>query len=370
MEDNSNEHKVVSDFEACGHHCAATPNCHAVVMTERPPIKCYPRRSIDPARCEASTGFRAYNVRTPPAPPRWPPTQCVQGCAANVVPHEVLPVLSASNAKQQADWHSYLERVYHQRLGSRVVDTKLFSWFYNDRKQAVLYTAPCTDLCVLRLYGGPKWEGTPWIGKRGPEGSERVGAFGFFVHRPFLTHDDAFHCERLEVMHAASKWLKGPETGASWFFHTVGSGVFLDCAALRRQGRIVVRQNRCADKEVCPEDAWAGPWMAENGISMFIYLESFDPPPGSFEAEHRNPRTEIIVAHREQGHSEFDNARGACLDDPRIDLPLRTGFDGSLPCHCVPRFNPLTGKHTKSFLDEHQSGDSDVTNCDGSGVQP
>ena len=43
-------------------------------------------------------------------------------------------------------------------------------------------------------------------------------------------------------------------------------------------------------------------------------------------------------------------SRGSCLDDPRIDIPLRTGFNGSLPCRC-----------------KKYSGWVQITNCDDSG---
>jgi len=53
-------------------------------------------------------------------------------------------------------------------------------------------------------------------------------------------------------------------------------------------------------------------------------------------------RTEIIVRHAVPGRVEYNTDRGACLDDPSIDIPFRTGFNGSLPCVCVPSLGDAT----------------------------
>ena len=70
-----------------------------------------------------------------------------------------------------------------------------------------------------------------------------------------------------------------------------------------------------------------------------------------------NPRTEIVVRHASGNAtlSHLSSARGACLDDPHIAVPLRTGLHGSRPCVCVPR------------AVERWYGPVHATNCDGSG---
>ena len=70
-----------------------------------------------------------------------------------------------------------------------------------------------------------------------------------------------------------------------------------------------------------------------------------------------SPRTEIVVRHAERGSTEVGSHRGACLDDPKIDVPLRTGFNGSLACRC--RVHPPV--KTSSV------GSVQFANCDDSG---
>ena len=44
-------------------------------------------------------------------------------------------------------------------------------------------------------------------------------------------------------MHVFTEWA-GSEVGVSWFFYAVGSGIFLDCHALPRPGRIAAYRAR------------------------------------------------------------------------------------------------------------------------------
>ena len=70
------------------------------------------------------------------------------------------------------------------------------------------------------------------------------------------------------------------------------------------------------------------------------------------EGNGANPRSEILVRHAEWNGSEDET--GPCLDDRKIDLPLRTGFGGRLPCICEPHA-PSAGHEVVSV------------NCDGTG---
>lgn len=283
---------------------------------------------------------------------------CAPRCAANTISQDVLPVISATSepAVVEAGWLSYLERIYHQRLGKRVLDTKRFTWFYNEMKPGVLDRHPCTAICRMATSQGPKYDGTPWIGQFGPEGPNQTGAYGFFVHRPFLSVEEAVGCTRLEVMHVAARWLGGPERGGSWFFHTVGSGIFLDCDELRRRGRIIAFKNRFSPgappHDGAKTDLLLPKWMEAHGVSMVVYTEA------DFR-KHLNPRTEILVRHMHLGHHEYENDRGACLDHPTINVPLRTGFEGQLSCRCIPQSNLL------HFQGDGSRGPVDSTNCHG-----
>lgn len=180
-------------------------------------------------------------------------------------------------------------------------------------------------------------------------------------------------CKTIEVLHLRTDWAGG-EAGASWFYHAVGSGIFLDCVAIRQRGTILAYTNRGAENRAndnyTPDAGpgkeygmhyeagrynWHGydvPSMEEHmhqvGAAMIVYTAADFVAMGAGDGS--NPRTEIVVRHAQRGSRETQSSRGSCLDDPRIDIPLRTGFNGSLPCRC-----------------KKYSGWVQITNCDDSG---
>ena len=91
-------------------------------------------------------------------------------CTKNVVSQDVVPIVSNQSSHQGVDWRSYLERVYHQPIGDRVVDTSLFTFFYNEMRYTVIENRTSITICRLSVHQGPKYNGTPWIGTEGPEG--------------------------------------------------------------------------------------------------------------------------------------------------------------------------------------------------------
>ena len=258
-----------------------------------------------------------------------------------------LPVLTEANRDEFPSWHAYIERVYHQRIsGDTVVDLNAFTFFYygdgtdpNDPVAAVLAT-PCTQVCVLRSWPDrpPAYEGTLFVGDAGPEAG--VGELGFFVHRPAITKPRARTCQSLEVMHVRTDWLGG-EFGISWFFHAVGSGVFLDCHALPTQGRILVYQDRLDWQAQHPGQGWGAegdkaenilPRMEGEGASMLIFTSAGFTVFGDAGL---NPSTEIVVRHKDRGSSELYSTYRSCLNaDPAIRMPLRTGLEANVECKC------------------------------------
>ena len=360
-------HTSASSGAACVVQCQATAQCGGVTFQSGvAPVFCYLRRHIWIDHCEASTEYDTIIVYSPPPPPYapippwWPPSHCSELCASNPIPATLLPQLSASNLEQQAAWHAYLTRVYHEPIGNRTVDTKRFSWFYLEKKAELIDSPPCTTVCQLSLSDGPTFEGTPWIGTKGPEGPHAVGAYGFFVRRPFPSVAEARDCRTIEVFHAAARWT-GAEMGISWFYQTVGSGIFLDCDELRKRGSIVAVRTRSVSPH--PSEGNLADWMANAGVAMLIYTaEDFEWMLGGGVSV---PRTELIVRHANVGHSEYDNARGACLDDPAIAIPLRTGFDGNLPCRCVPQSDLRERPFWAGSGYSDEPGIVDAVNCAG-----
>ena len=265
----------VPDTERCIRECIGNSRCVAVVVTPAETrVRCWRRSWVDLTACDRAYAFNTYILTYPPSPPAappppshppWVPTSCNSECVRNTLRTELIPVVSAANAHTHVAWHAYLERVYHQSLGNRSIDLSTFSWYYRDRRSYLIEEPPCTTICTITLYDGSKRDGTPWLGNQGPEGPDGAGHYGFFVHRPYIRTEDATTCERLEVFHVRTTWAGG-ETGVSWFFHTVGSGVYIDCNALRSRGRIVGYH----DRGETSGDRSMGTWMRQNGLAMAI----------------------------------------------------------------------------------------------------
>lgn len=186
--------------------------------------------------------------------------------------------------------------------------------------------------------------GTPFVGDSGPE--EGVGRLpAFFVHRPPISKADVRSCEFLEVMHVKTDWLGG-ERGVSWFFHAVGSGVFLNCKQLPVPGKIDAYTDRAdwvrrhGGREWGSEgDKHVLDVMEREQVAMLVFTAAgftYFGDPG------RNPSTEFVVRHKARGSSELNSPQGSCLNEnPNLGITLATGLDRSLPCRCVSRRDPI-----------------------------
>jgi len=275
--------------------------------------------------------------------------QCSDECQRNLMPQ--LPVLSASNLNTYPLWHQYIQRVYKQPItGGMVVDLNKFSMFYHandadseplDAVATLFAENPCLRICTLESWPHrqPVYDGSPFVGDSGPE--MRMNALGFFVHREFITPEEVMSCERLEVMHLRTVWLGG-EQGVSWFFNTVGSGVFLDCHDLPRDGGVVVLRNReeweHEHHREWPLDPHIRDVMEDEGSKLMVFTAADF---SVFDTDGTNPSTEIIVRHRDSESSEATSDRGSCLDDDDIGIRFRTGVYGGLACRCRVRDPPL-----------------------------
>lgn len=263
-----------------------------------------------------------------------------------------LPILSDANRQSEASWHAYVTRVYGTPLArGHTFDLNQLTWFYthlqsetDETPAGLLLRSPCVEVCPVHL-GTQIYDGTAWIGHSYPGvlvASNVFGSIGFFVHRPAPPPSQLENCSHLEVGHVRTDF-KGGERGLSWFFHTKGSGVFLDCQNLPTRGRIAVYKNRIefGQKE---HSRWANDeghprwWMRQNGVAMIIFTEADFGIYGFSRPDSRSPRTEVIVLHRDNaGASELDHGdRGVCLDSPSIGVRTRAGWDGERPCVCSP----------------------------------
>ena len=248
-----------------------------------------------------------------------------------------------------------------------VIDLNTFSFFYSNEPavQSLFASFPCLHVCPLYV-ADQTYEGTAWTGAIGPENIAGV-AGGFFVSRPFLLPAAVPLCDRLEVLHVHTQWA-GPEVGVSWFFHTIGSGIFLNCHDLPVSGAIAAYRNRLSvtrsgndddhtddddtddDDTDEDDDGWPGDgsprlaeWMDARGLAMLVITEADYSNDYGDEQRGGNPRTEIIVRQRE-GANEAEEPARSCLTDAPFGFRWTTGIEGRRPCVCSP---------------------SDKLNCDG-----
>jgi len=268
-------------------------------------------------------------------------------------------VLTGANRISESGWHAYIERVYGAPLPSgQLLDLNQLTFFYTHLAGPAASNAPmarmvgqsanpptqlmsnshCLSVCQIGL-STPTYEGTPWVG-RGVAASAAFVKIGFFVRRRFPSPQQILAtCGRLEVSHVRTTF-KGGEKGVSWFFHTVGSGTFLDCGNLPTRGRVAAYRTRMEFQRVegdnwDNDEAFPGQWMRRNGVAMIIFTQAdfslygFTP--------NANPRVEIIVAHEHEWTSELHaGVNGICLNAGGIDIKMFSGWNGTRPCRCNP----------------------------------
>jgi hypothetical protein len=258
-------------------------------------------------------------------------------------------------------WHSYVHTVYGSPLPEgQVIDLNTFTWFFTDdnpstaRAGAVedadgnaptqLLRSPhhCLSVCEAK-YGESTYEGSPWV-----HAQERTKvnpgyvflAIGFFVQRSVWSEPSAFEqCSRIEVSHVRSSFSYGGagERGVSWFFHTVGSGIFLDCNQLPTRGRTVVYRDRLEFSRVEQpfenDQVFPYTWMGANGVAMIIFTQE------GFKNNGKDapPRAEIIVKLENNRASELAGGdRGVCLEGPGLRVKVFAGWHGASRCACSP----------------------------------
>jgi len=208
----------------------------------------------------------------------------------------------------------------------------------NNPPEKLISGSDCLEVCVTGL-STPTYEGTPWVG-RGTAASAWFVHIGYFVRRP-LPEPRAFqaNCRHLEVSHVRSTY-QGGEKGVSWFFATVGSGVFIDCSQLPTRGRVVAVRDRNdfgrVERETWQNDeGFPAQWMKRKNVAMVVFTQA-DFAHYGFDSG-ANPRTEIIVRHENEWSREVDaGERGVCLDTRGVSIKTFSGWHGSQRCNCQP----------------------------------
>ena len=264
----------------------------------------------------------------------------------------LLPVLSEANRFTEAGWHNYVTHVYGSALPTgQQLDLNNLNFFYSKQgkhatdqiatllNETHVRVSSCVKVCkagkAMRTFAG-----TPWVGS---DPATPAGAFkklGFFVRRPFLSPQSMRKsCMRLEVSHARTAF-HGGEQGVAWYFHTIGSGIYLDCQQLPTRGRVAVHRNR-KTFEAHEGFKWIDDrhfpriWMRAHGVAMVIFTrEDF----WHWGHSGENPRAEIIVLLPNASSTARPRSTGAC---PRGVRTL-AGWNGSHECECKPDREFLT----------------------------
>ena len=214
---------------------------------------------------------------------------------------------------------------------------------------------PCLQVCVSSLKTETH-DGTPFVGNGGPDATFKD--IGFFVRRPFLAVSEFKACSKIEVQHVMTDFAGG-ETGVSWFFHAVGSGIYVDCHSLPALGEIKVYTSR---KGWMDDNSrwWVGDKMVQhdmesNSVAMMIFTQA-DLTIWPQISNGENPRAEIVIRHAEADSSELESERGSCLDDEAIKLKFYTGVDTQVACKCA--------------YNEESAQDNFFINCDATAPAP
>jgi hypothetical protein len=159
---------------------------------------------------------------------------------------ETLPVLSATNRTEHAEWHAYFERVYGEPVTSPV-DLNTFTWFY--------HWAPRHPGRVVGRYtrvGEVPVDG-PWMFVRhtgfdihtalnyhNPETA--LSRQGFFVNRR-LDNVSLTTGSRVEILRVSDY-----EVEQRWFYIVRGSGIYIDLpCTVTRQPKPNVNDDRLMD---------------------------------------------------------------------------------------------------------------------------
>ena len=285
---------------------------------------------------------------------------CSPECARNVLP--ALPVLSNANRVRERAWHKYVADVYGAPLpDDKQLDLNDLNFFYTKRPQRYVVRPVAAMLnngsnggCVAVCPAGVMtrtYDGTPWVGRMSRVGMPPAMAFaeiGFFVRRASWPSPSSIRssCGRLEVSHVETAFHSG-EHGVAWFFHTLGSGIYLSCHQLPTKGRLVVHRSRQAFEDHeghkwVDDITFPQRWMREHGVAMVIFTkEDFR----LWVSTSANPRTEIVILLANSESDRASSLRTACLSG--AGLRTFAGWGGGRDCIC-------NGKNHR-FL-----------NCDGS----
>ncbi len=135
-----------------------------------------------------------------------------------------LPILTPYNAHEFPEWHMYYRRVYRHPVKCNVVLDD-FSWFYRD---APLPSVKLANFTPFKLDRVPKNAFMRVVNCADDAPERFVGQTGVFrnVQMPDLSEATYVEVIRTNMGEGAS------ETDEAWFYHAVGSGMFIETRGL------------------------------------------------------------------------------------------------------------------------------------------
>jgi len=220
-----------------------------------------------------------------------------------------LPVLRGGDG-DHPEWRAYVKWVYGEEVPrGQSLDLNAFSWFYS--------TAPF-DPALRPLDHNDASQALPlhtaWncAGLWRPEC--KFSPYGCFVTQPApdASAEAWTSSGRIEVLR-----INFPEVGAAWFYHAVGSGVFLNLDALPTRGAVLVSRGLPEDWRGGLFDDTAAAYMLDHGCSLLIMTHRF-----------ADARSEIVVRGP-------DVAAGLGVACPFVAGVFSTGLATPRPCECA-----------------------------------
>ena len=221
-----------------------------------------------------------------------------------------LPIITPLNKSEYPEWHEYIERVYREPV-TRKYDLNTFNFFYHFSPLKVLPIQQHLILALPVRYRRNIAIKQNWS----PSPESKIYRVGFLVTRELPRMQERVEVIRTQMPRAnANMWESGEEKCA-WFYHAIGSGMFIDCVQPR-----TLESRECFISQVgeawrCDDDDFVHDVLLRHGISCV----AFNTPPFS-----KLPKREIIIRLTTPNKStcpirvEFQNGETCVCKDSQV----------------------------------------------------
>ena len=139
-----------------------------------------------------------------------------------------LPIITPSNKLEYPEWNAYLEKVYRRPV-TRTYDLNTFTFFYHFSplkvtpiQQHFLFLVPFKNRTNFAIK--QNWS-------MGPE--SKIYKRGLLVTRELPELGEKMEVIRTRMPRADANFLENGEEKCTWFYHAIGSGMFIRCPQYR-----------------------------------------------------------------------------------------------------------------------------------------